>query len=183
MTRLRHIPNIITFFRLLLIPPVAWAILREHYATAFWLFTLAGVSDGVDGFLARRFSWQSELGATLDPIADKLLMIVSFYCLSWQGVLPWWLFAVVLARDLIIVGGALAYQFVTRALKMEPIFLGKVNTVVQIVMIMVLLVHLAYRQVPVAWVDALAVLLLLSTLASGVAYVVIWLNKTRSAAG
>jgi len=181
MIELRHIPNIITVFRLLLIPPVAYTILRGHYVTAFWLFGLAGFSDGVDGFLARRFRWQSDLGATLDPIADKTLMIVSFYCLSWKGVVPWWLFSVVLLRDLVIVGGAIAYQFVTHALKMEPIFLGKINTLIQILMILVLLLHLSYHVVPVHWVDILAVLLLLSTLASGLAYVVIWLNKTRSA--
>lgn len=181
MIQLRHIPNIITIFRLFLIPPVAYAILKEQYVAAFWLFGIAGFSDALDGFLARAFKWQSELGATLDPIADKTLMIVSFYCLYWQGVIPWWLFVVVLMRDLIIVVGASAYQFVTRSLKMEPILLGKFNTGVQILMIMALLAHLSYQIIPVKWVDSLAVILLISTLVSGIAYVTIWLKKTRAA--
>lgn len=181
MIELRHIPNIITVFRLVLIPPVAFAILRENYVAAFWLFALAGFSDALDGFLARAFKWQSALGAMLDPIADKTLMIVAFYCLYWQGVVPWWLFVVVLLRDLIIVVGASAYQFVTRSLKMEPILLGKFNTGIQIFMIMALLAHLSYQIIPVTWVDSLAVLLLISTLASGIAYVAIWLKKTRAA--
>ena len=181
MIELRHIPNIITVFRLLLIPPVAYVILEENYIAAFWLFGIAGFSDGLDGFLARAFKWQSELGATLDPIADKTLMIVSFYCLYWQGVVPWWLFVVVLIRDLIIVVGASAYQFVTGSLKMEPILLGKFNTGVQILMIMALLAYLSYQVIPVKWVDSLAILLSISTLTSGVAYVAIWLNKTRAA--
>ncbi|HHJ18609.1 MAG TPA: CDP-alcohol phosphatidyltransferase family protein [Gammaproteobacteria bacterium] len=176
----RHIPNIITVFRLLLIPPVACAILLGSYQLAFWLFFLAGFSDGVDGFLARHYHWQSHFGATLDPIADKLLMIVSFYCLSWVGVIPWWLFTVVLFRDVIIVGGAAAYQWVTRSLQMEPILLGKLNTAVQILLVMFVLTYKAYGIIPVWSVDLLTVGLLISTIASGIAYVVIWSRKTRA---
>lgn len=176
----RHIPNIITVFRLLLIPPVAWAILQSHYLLAFWLFFLAGFSDGVDGFLARHYHWQSKLGAALDPIADKILMITSFYCLSWIGVIPWWLFVVVLFRDLIILAGAAAYQWVTRSLTMEPILLGKVNTAIQILLVMFVLTYKAYGIVPLWSIDLLTVGLLISTLASGVAYVVIWTRKTHT---
>lgn len=175
----RHIPNIITVFRLVLVPPVAWAILAADYTTAFWLFFIAGFSDALDGFLARYFSWQSKLGATLDPIADKLLMICSFYCLSWMGLIPWWLFALVLLRDLIITVGAAAYQFVTRSLQMEPILVGKLNTGIQIFLILAILIQQAFNLVPPIFVSTLVVLLLLSTLVSGLAYVVIWTRKSR----
>jgi cardiolipin synthase len=176
----RYIPNIITVIRLLLVPPVAWAILTGTYHLAFWLFFLAGFSDGVDGFLARQFNWQSRLGATLDPLADKLLMIVSFYCLFWQSIIPWWLFVVVLIRDLIILGGALAYQFVTRALQMEPIFLGKINTALQIFLVIGILIHHSYGFISVGLINFLIVALLLSTMASGTAYVLIWYRKTTT---
>ena len=177
--QLRYIPNIITIIRLLLVPPVAWAILTEAYHLAFWLFFLAGFSDGVDGFLARQFSWQSQFGATMDPLADKLLMIVSFYCLFWQEIIPLGLFAVVLIRDLIILSGAIAYQFVTRALQMEPIILGKINTALQILLIMAILIHLSYGIFSAVLIDALIITLLVSTMASGVAYVLIWYRKTK----
>ncbi len=175
----RYIPNVITIIRLMLVPPIAWAILTEAYYLAFWLFFLAGFSDGVDGFLARQFSWQSRLGATLDPLADKLLMIVSFYCLFWQSIIPWELFAVIAIRDFIILSGAMAYHFVTHALQMQPIILGKINTALQIVLIMAILVHYSYGIISTNIINILVVSLLVSTIASGVAYVVIWYRKTR----
>ena len=163
----------------MLVPPVAWAILTEAYHLAFWLFFLAGFSDGVDGFLARQFNWQSRLGATLDPLADKLLMIVSFYCLFWQSIIPWSLFAVIAIRDLIILGGAIAYHFVTRNLQMEPIILGKINTALQILLVMAILVHYSYGVVSANLINLLVAGLLVSTVASGVAYVLIWYRKTQ----
>jgi cardiolipin synthase len=175
----RYIPNVITIIRLMLVPPVAWAILSEAYHLAFWLFFLAGFSDGVDGFLARQFSWQSRLGATLDPLADKLLMIVSFYCLFWQSIIPLGLFAVIAIRDLIILGGALAYHFITRALQMQPIILGKINTALQILLVMAILVHYSYGLISANLINLLVISLLVSTIVSGVAYVLIWYRKTR----
>lgn len=176
----RHIPNIITIFRLILVPPVAWAILEGDYRTAFWLFFIAGFSDGLDGFLARFFGWQSKLGATLDPIADKLLMICSFYCLFWMGLIPWWLFVVVLFRDLIILSGAIAYHFVTRELRMEPILVGKLNTGIQIFLILAILLHQTFGIPGEGVIITLTWLLMLSTLISGAAYVYIWSKKTRT---
>jgi len=175
----QYIPNVITIIRLMLVPPVAWAILTEGYHLAFWLFFLAGFSDGVDGFLARQFSWQSRLGATLDPLADKLLMIVSFYCLFWQNIIPWGLFVVIAIRDLIILGGAVAYHFVTHALQMQPIILGKINTALQILLVMAILFHYSYGFISVTLINALIASLLVSTMASGIAYVLIWYRKTR----
>lgn len=175
----RQIPNIITVFRLLLVPPVGWALLNDHYQLAFWLFFVAGFSDALDGFLARWFHWQSHFGATLDPIADKLLMIVTFYCMAWQSLIPWWLFLAIFMRDLIIIGGALAYQVVTKSLQMEPILLGKLNTFLQIVLVLAVLTHWSYGLVSAELVRWLVLALLASTLASGGAYVWIWSRKAR----
>ncbi len=177
MNAARHIPNALTVLRLLLVPPIAWAILHGEYRVAFWLFFLAGFSDGLDGFLARWFGWQSRLGALLDPIADKSLMIVAFYCISWQGLIPWWLFAAVLARDLVILGGALAYQFVTRALRMEPLLVGKLNTLLQILLVLAVLTHVAYGVLPPPLLRILVLAMLASTLVSGVTYVWVWSRK------
>ncbi len=179
----RQIPNIITVFRVLLVPPVGWALLTEQYQLAFWLFFLAGFSDALDGFLARYFKWQSKFGATLDPIADKLLMIVTFYCMAWQNLIPWWLFLAIFLRDLIILGGAAAYHFVTRSLQMEPILLGKLNTFLQILLVLAVLTYWAYGLVSAELVRWLVLALLVSTLASGAAYVWIWSRKTKEYKG
>lgn len=179
----RQIPNIITVFRVLLVPPVGWALLTAQYQLAFWLFFVAGFSDALDGFLARYFKWQSKFGATLDPIADKMLMIVTFYCMAWQNLIPWWLFLAIFLRDLIILGGAAAYQFVTRNLQMEPILLGKLNTFLQILLVLAVLTYWAYGLVSAELVRWLVLALLVSTLASGAAYVWIWTRKTKEYAG
>ncbi|MGF1642272.1 MAG: CDP-alcohol phosphatidyltransferase family protein [Thiotrichales bacterium] len=179
MLQARDIPNIITIMRLILVPPVGWAILVGEYRLAFWLFFLAGFSDALDGFLARAFHWQSRLGATLDPIADKSLMILAFFCLFWVGLIPWWLFAAVLLRDLVIIGGALAYQYLTHALHMEPLLLGKLNTALQILVVLAILLHLAFGWFAPEWINYMSLLLLATTAISGVAYVIEWGRRAR----
>lgn len=178
MSALRHIPNIITVFRLLLIPPVAWAILNGRYKLALVLFFIAGVSDGLDGFLARVFHWQSKLGSFLDPLADKILTLVCFFCLAWNALLPWWLFAIVLLRDIIILGGATAYHLVTHALEMRPTFVSKFNTALQIVVILAVLYSNSISALPADLIRAMFYLMLISTLVSGLIYVLLWSKKT-----
>ncbi len=177
MLKARHIPNVLTVLRLLLVPPIAWALLQQSYVLALALFLTAGVSDGVDGFLARSFNWQSQFGATLDPIADKLLMITTFFCLAWLGHLPWWLFALILGRDILITGGAVAYQWVTHSLEMHPLLLGKLNTALQIVLVLSLLMHLAFDLLSAKWLAILIAMMALSTVISGAAYVLTWARK------
>ncbi len=177
MSALRHIPNIITVFRFVLIPPVAWAILNGRYKLALILFFIAGVSDGVDGFLARVFHWQSRLGSFLDPLADKILTLVCFYCLAWTALIPWWLFAVVLLRDIVIIGGAAAYQLLTHALEMHPTFVSKFNTALQIVVILAVLYSNSISPLSDTLMQAMMYLLFISTLVSGLIYVIIWGRK------
>lgn len=178
MIALRHIPNIITIFRLLLIPPVAWAIMNGRYKLALVLFFIAGFSDGLDGFLARVFHWKSRLGSFLDPVADKILTLVCFLCLSWNALLPWWLFAVILLRDVIILGGATAYHLVTHELEMRPTFVSKFNTALQIILILAVLYSNSISPLPADLIQAMIYLMLVSTLVSGLIYVLIWSKKT-----
>ena len=105
----RYLPNVITGIRVLLVMPLVYALLTHHFVLALVLFAVAGVSDGVDGFLARRFNWYTQLGAMLDPLADKLLLVSTYLCLAWLGFFPVWFVALVVGRDLIIFCGAISY--------------------------------------------------------------------------
>ena len=179
----RDIPNLITFFRILLVAPVAATLAEERYDWALALFAVAGASDGLDGFLARRFGWMSRLGALLDPLADKLLMIASFVTLAWLGALPWWLAAAVVARDLVIVGGAIAYHRVMGRVEMEPTPWSKLNTFLQIVYVLAVVAGLEWGVVPAQWLAAFAWLVLAGIVVSGADYVVRWSARARVAAG
>ncbi len=88
---LRHLPNLISMLRVVLVVPVVWSLLNDRFDIAIWLFLIAGASDGLDGFLAKRFGWSSRLGGILDALADKFLLVSTFLCLWWLGVFPWWL--------------------------------------------------------------------------------------------
>ena len=107
---LRHLPKLLCVLRIVLVLPVALWILDGRYPEVMALFALAAFTDALDGFLAKRFGWTSELGKHLDPLADKLLLITVFACLSVADLSPWWLTAVVLLRDLVIVFGGLVYR-------------------------------------------------------------------------
>ena len=108
---LRHLPNLISVFRVLLVPPVVWLMVQGRYGEALALFVIAGASDGLDGYLAKHFGWVSRFGSIIDPLADKLLLTASFFTLAWLGHLPLWLAVLVIARDLVIVIGGLAYHY------------------------------------------------------------------------
>ena len=101
---MHHLPNIISFLRILLVAPIVWALLNHRYDLAVVLFVIAGISDGVDGYLAKRFGWESRFGGVLDAIADKLLLVSTFIVLWLLAVFPLWLVALIILRDLFIVG-------------------------------------------------------------------------------
>lgn len=178
---LSQLPNTITLFRFVLVPPILYSILQGHFSLALVLFVLAGGSDGLDGYLARRFGWRSRLGAVLDPLADKTLMMSTVLVLGLRELLPWWLVGLMIGRDLVIMVGALSYQRVTRDLKMVPSMISKLNTVMQILLVLVVLLHVGWIGLP-AWVIAsLIALVSLTTLASGVDYVVVWGRMAKEA--
>jgi cardiolipin synthase len=172
---LRHLPNLITALRILLIVPLCWLIDTAHYDGALVIAAIAGLSDAVDGFIAKRYGWQSWLGGILDPIADKLLLMAAFLWLAFAGDVPAWLAALVIGRDLVIVAGAVAYHYLIGRFDAEPSRLSKLTTLVQIVFVLGELVRLSELVVvpDIVREAAIAVTALL-TLASGVHYVVAW---------
>lgn len=137
---LRLLPNLITCLRLLVVPPIGWLLLHERYHSALILSLAAGISDLLDGFLAKRFGWTSRFGGIADPLADKSLMLVSFACLAWQGLLPWWLWFLTLIRDCVIVAGGVAYHFLVEPLTAQPSYMSKVNTTLQVILVAAILV-------------------------------------------
>ena len=180
MLMLRQIPNFLTLLRLAMTVPVAWLLLDRHFAMALIWFALAGASDGLDGFLARRFGWVSRFGSVVDPLADKLLLVTSYLCLSIVGVLPVWLTAVVLGRDLLLVGGAIVYRRVIGPFKVRPSLLGKLSTLLQIVLVLTLLLEWSIQPAFSEVNGLLAWLVLLVTLVSGVDYCRVWRGKYNS---
>lgn len=170
----RDIPNIITAFRLLLVPPVVILLLQDRFAAALVVFGVAGLSDGLDGFLARHYGWRSRLGGLLDPLADKLLMVSSFLTLGWLGWIPLWLVALVILRDLVIVAGAIFYHRRIEHFEAEPTLLSKLNTVAQILLVLAVMFSLGVQTLPALWIDMLLYSVVATTLLSGFDYIWIW---------
>jgi cardiolipin synthase (CMP-forming) len=167
------LPNLITLARLLSVPVAVWLILNQHFATAFWLFVIAGISDAVDGFIAKRFRAKSELGAYMDPLADKALLVSVFVTLGYEGVVESWLVILIVFRDLLIIGGALLYATMTRALRMQPLLISKLNTALQILLAAALLAKAGYA-IGDGFTEALVHVVAATTILSGAAYVVKW---------
>ena len=134
-----NLPNLITLGRLLAVPVAVWLVLNDAFAPAFWLFIAAGLSDGVDGFIAKHFNQRTALGALLDPIADKALLVSMFVTLGVAGRLPNWLVILVVFRDILIIGGFVLAIAVTQPLRWEPLAISKLNTALQIALVAVLL--------------------------------------------
>jgi cardiolipin synthase len=170
----RHIPNIITTLRILLVYPTITCLLAGRYGAALFLFALAGVSDGLDGFLARYFDWRSRLGSYLDPLADKLLLVSCFLALSYLGLAPTWLTAVVIARDVIILAGGIAYWFLRKPFEGRPHWTSKANTFFQLLLIFAILSHEGFGLPSSAWPNFLIFVVLFTSLVSGVCYVYLW---------
>jgi cardiolipin synthase len=170
------IPNLITIFRLFLVPVVIVMILQGRWSTAVVLFVVAGVSDAVDGFIAKRFDMRSEFGAHIDPLADKALLVSIYVTLAIVGVLPSWLAIIVVSRDLMIVAAVLLSWVMARPVKIKPLMVSKLNTAAQIGLAALLLCTMAFGvdASPLEEVAMVAVAAL--TIASAGAYVAGWLR-------
>lgn len=177
---LRHLPNLISAARILLVAPIVWSLLQRNFELAIWLFLIAGFSDGLDGFLAKRFGWSSRLGGILDALADKILLVSTFVCLWWLGIFPWWLVAWVLLRDLIIVIGATVYNFRIETVQPEPSLSSKLNTFLQIALAAVGVVQLGFGGVPGWLLQGLIWAVVLTVLLSGAGYVREWSRRART---
>jgi cardiolipin synthase (CMP-forming) len=141
---LRHAPNLLSALRLLAAPLAAWAILEDHETLALAMFAFAGLSDFADGLVARHWGFTSRFGAWLDPIADKLLMLLCFVALLRVGAAPFWLVVLVIARDALIAAGAMLAKISNLPMRIEPLMIGKASTLVQIGYVGILLLLLAF---------------------------------------
>ena len=179
-TSFKMIPNIITFSRIILIIPLVLLLLEHEFIWAFGIFVFAGISDAVDGFLARRFAWQTDLGSYLDPAADKLLMLYMFSVLTVIKMLPLWFFVILFFRDFIIVCGIFYLQHRKGEVKMEPQLVSKLNTFLQIVLISCLLFDLAFYILPDYIIELLKWCLLTTTLLSLISYISAGVKLTKN---
>jgi cardiolipin synthase (CMP-forming) len=180
---LRHLPNLITILRMVLVVPLCWLIAGGRYDGALLVAAVAGFSDALDGLLAKRFGWQSWIGGMLDPVADKLLLTAAFVCLAWVGELPLWLAGLIVGRDLAIVAGAVAYHHLIGRFDAAPSRLSKLTTVVQIAFVLTELLRLSRMiELPSSLHAILVAVVAALTLASGVHYIVVWGDRARRTA-
>jgi cardiolipin synthase len=170
------LPNLISLGRLILVPVIVALIAEPEWAAAFALFLVAGVSDAVDGWLAKRFDLRSELGSYLDPIADKALLVSIYVSLAVTGVLPAAIAILVVSRDLMIVGAVLFCWVVDKPMEIRPLVLSKLNTAAQIALATAVLWAKAFGMPLQPWLPVALYLVAALTLASMVAYLVQWLR-------
>ena len=169
-----NLPNVITLGRLLSVPLAIWLILSGAYWAAFWTFVLAGVSDAVDGFIAKRYDMRTHIGALLDPVADKALLASVYVTLGLAGQLPAWLVILVVFRDLMIVGGFVLVQLLVQKIPWQPLIISKINTALQIVLAAFTLARLGYDAADHGAVMILVLAVATTTILSGGAYLVRW---------
>lgn len=174
---LQYLPNGLTILRLLLTLPLGILILRENYPMALAVGFLAGLSDALDGFFARRLNAFSRFGAALDPIADKILILVTFLCFAKVELIPWYLAIAVIARDLIIVAGAACYYWVIGAFEFSATNLSKGNMIVQISFCVLVLMSQVISGIPPVAIVASSAVVLFIAAASGFDYVMSWTIK------
>ncbi len=172
-----YLPNLISVFRLFLVPVIVWMIVADELFAAFIVFLAAGLTDALDGFLARHFQWQTELGAYLDPIADKALLMSVYATLGFFGYIPAWLAILVISRDLLIIGAVMLSWLLGRSMALHPLMVSKVNTTVQIALALLVLAEGGFQ---LGW--ALPVKILVwaagfTTALSAAFYLVIWLRR------
>lgn len=179
---LRYLPNLLCVLRILLVYPVGIGILQGRYRLVLVVIALAAFTDALDGFLAKRYDWTSELGKVLDPFADKLLLVTVFVCLSVVGLAPWWLTALVLLRDLVIVFGALTYKVLFGPLHGAPTVASKLNTFCQILFCLAAVSHAGFDLPGAAGVTALGALALVTTAVSGIDYTLIYSRRAVAVA-
>ncbi|MDA8752804.1 CDP-alcohol phosphatidyltransferase family protein [Halieaceae bacterium] len=182
-TMLALLPNAVTLLRLLLALPVGYLILQGQFGTALLVGLLAGVTDALDGLLARRLNADSRFGAALDPIADKVLVTTVFLSMAMVGLVPWLITATVVLRDLVIVLGASCYHWLIGELELQPTALSKSNMAIQIGYCVLVLAAALLPRLPGELVQAGGALVLLVTVASGIDYVITWTGRARANRG
>ncbi|NNF40629.1 MAG: CDP-alcohol phosphatidyltransferase family protein [Woeseiaceae bacterium] len=176
---LSWLPNAISLLRVVLVAPILLLILNDEFAWALGLFFIAGFSDGLDGYLAKRFNWYTRLGALLDPAADKLLVSGTFIVLAWIELIPLWLAVIVILRDVIIVCGAIAYNFTVRPVPGEPTRISKLNTALQLLFLVAVLGRAAFEWPDEITLTVLGAAVFVTVVISGVDYVWSWSKRAQ----
>jgi cardiolipin synthase len=170
------LPNIITLGRILLVPVIVWAIASGQMTIAFGLFVIAGLSDAVDGFLAKRFGMTSDIGALLDPLADKALLVSIYVTLGIAGALPRWLVILVVSRDIMIIGAVIVSWLLGNPIPMKPLMVSKMNTAAQVGFAALVLASLGFGFAPAPFDTILMALVTVLTLLSVSFYLVEWVR-------
>jgi cardiolipin synthase len=170
------LPNLITVGRLLLVPLIIWFISDGAFGAAFVAFVLAGIGDGVDGFLARQYNLRSRLGTYLDPIADKVLLVSVYLSLTFIDEIAGWLAVMVVSRDIFIIGGVMLAWILDRPIEVKPLIVSKINTAAQIILAALALGNLAFDAGLGEVKDALVWVVGVLTVASAAAYLVDWIR-------
>lgn len=177
---LRWLPNAISLLRILLVAPILLLILHDKFAWALALFFVAGFSDGIDGYLANRYGWHTRLGALLDPVADKMLVAGTFITLTFMQLIPVWLTVIVILRDVVIVGGAAAYNFIVKPVQGEPTRISKLNTALQLLFLLFVLSRAGFGWPEEISITVLGAAILITVVISGVDYVRSWSIRARA---
>ncbi len=170
-----NLPNLITIFRIFMVPLIVWLIISGQFFVAFLLFVLAGMSDAVDGFVAKRFNQATELGAYLDPIADKLLLVSIYVSLGFREILPPWLVILVVSRDILIVGALVLSWLMEQPVPITPLMVSKANTTAQIVLAALVLGGLGFGLQMPYLIIVMSILVAVLTVLSAGAYLRLWL--------
>jgi len=171
---LKQLPNILTTLRLFLAAPICLFILEGNYKGVLWIAFIAGISDGLDGWLARRLDAQSRYGSIFDPLADKAMLTGAYVCFVVVNLLPWWVAAIVVIRDIVIVGGAIAYHWLMGHYELAPSFWGKASTFVQITYVLMLLAQQIKPTFPLLFLQVGLWLLVALAFISGWHYCYVW---------
>jgi cardiolipin synthase (CMP-forming) len=178
--QLKYLPNIISLFRLLLVFPFIFFFINEKMTLAFYIFLLAALSDGLDGWLARYFNCQSHLGLILDPLADKILIITCYILLALKSVLPSWFVGIVLLRDCAILFGSFITLIILKHQRpLSPSLISKINTVLQMIQIVLCLIQSAFHQIPQQLLFILMLLVLSTSIISFFHYLYVWQKNLK----
>ena len=179
--KLAQIPNAICVLRIVLVVPLVAALFDGAYGLALALIVIAGLSDGLDGFLAKTFNWRSQLGSLLDPAADKLLLVSTFLSLTLLGLVPVGVTIIVILRDVVIVTGALCYRRLVGHLRGEPTLISKLNTACQLLFLLATILAAGWQFPGADWLVVLGALVVFTSITSGLSYVLIWSRRLGQA--
>ncbi len=169
-----QIPNLLTLIRIAACPVLVLLLYDENYAIALYVFVAAGITDGLDGFIAKRFGFVTGFGAVLDPSADKLLIASAYIMLAVLGDIPFWLLILVMFRDLVIIAGYLILKLMGHSVPISPAYISKINTFLQISLVVVILTEKSGMLTLFALTDLLVYGTCMTTVASGVQYIWFW---------